>query len=99
MSNEEINKPITVNEIQEVIMNLKINKAGSCDNILNEHIVHAADSFLPCDVLNCILEFGHFPEQWTKGVIVSTKTRVIRLRRATTDPLHCLAVSAKCSRP
>ena len=45
--NEEINKPITVNDIKEVIMNLKRNKAGSCDNILNEHIVHTADiSFL-----------------------------------------------------
>ena len=28
-------------------MNLKRNKAASCDNILNEHIVHTADiSFL-----------------------------------------------------
>ena len=56
--NEEINKPITVNEIKDVIMNLKRNKAGSCDNILNEHIVHTADIFLPiyCDVFNCILD-------------------------------------------
>ena len=70
--NEEINKPITVNEIKEVIMNLKRNKAGSCDNILNEHTVHTADIFLPiyCDVFNCILDFGHPPDQWTKGVVI-----------------------------
>ena len=62
---------LTVNEIKEVIMNLKRNK-GSCDNILNEHIVHTADIFLPiyCDVFNCILDSGHFPEQWTKGVVI-----------------------------
>ena len=53
-------------------MNLKRNKAGSCDNILNEHIVHTADIFLPiyCDVSNCILDSGLFLEQWTKGVVI-----------------------------
>ena len=56
-NNGEIDKPITVNEIKEVIKNLKRNKSGSCDNILNEHIVDTADIFLPifCDVFNCIL--------------------------------------------
>ena len=70
-NNEDIDKPITVNEIKEVIMNLKRNKSGSCDNILNEHIVRTADIFLPiyCDVFNCILDSAHFPEQWTKGVV------------------------------
>ena len=70
--NEDINKPITVNEIKEVIMNSKRNKSGSCDNILNEHIVHTADTFLPiyCDVFNCIQDSGHFPAQWTKGVVI-----------------------------
>ena len=52
-------------------MNLKRNK-GSCDNILNEHIVHTADIFPPiyCDVFNCILDSGHFPEQYTKDVAI-----------------------------
>ena len=56
-NNGEVNKPITVNEIKEVIKNLKRNKSGSCDNILNEHIVDTSDIFLPifCDVFNCIL--------------------------------------------
>ena len=69
--NEETNKPITANEVKEVIMNIKRNKAGPCDNISNEHIVHTADIFLTiyCDVVNCILDSGHFPEQWTKGVV------------------------------
>ena len=33
-NNEEINKPITVNEIKEVIMNIKRNISGSCDKIV-----------------------------------------------------------------
>ena len=32
--NEETNKPITANEVKEVIMNIKRNNAGPCDNIL-----------------------------------------------------------------
>ena len=54
-------------------MNLKRNKAGSFDNILNDHIVHTADIFLPiyCD--------GHFPEQWTKGVVIPRNYRPITL--------------------
>ena len=69
--NDEINRPITVDEIRDVIKNLK-KKSGSCDQILNEHIIHTSDIVLPiyCELFNCILDTGICPEQWTQGMII-----------------------------
>ena len=44
---------------------LKKNKSGYCDQILNEHIIHTSDIFLPiyCEIFNCILDTGIYPDQ------------------------------------
>ena len=69
---EELDKPITVAEISAVIRNLKRNKSVAGDNLLNENFIESFDilgSHL-VDIFNAILDSGHFPELWTKGVLV-----------------------------
>ena len=69
---EELDKPVTVAEISAVIRNLKRNKSVAGDNLLNEYFIESFDilgSHL-VDIFNAILDSGHFPELWTKGVLV-----------------------------
>ena len=89
--NDEINRPITVNEIRDVIKNLQKNKSGSCDQILNEHIIHTSDIFLSiyCEIFNCILDTGIYPDQWAKGMIIPIyKNKGDKKNHAITDQLH-----------
>ena len=39
---------------------------------MNEHIIHTSGIFLPiyCELFNCILDTGIYPDQWTQGMII-----------------------------
>ncbi len=70
-TNDEINQPITNDEITKVIKGLKNNKANGIDFIVNEHIKSTVDTMLPIytKLFNTILDTGLVPEIWTIGVI------------------------------
>ena len=46
-TNEEINQPITDNEIKEAVHSMKHNKSPGGDEILNEHIKSTLHIMLP----------------------------------------------------
>ena len=69
---EELDKPITVFEIETVIRSLKRNKSAAGDQLLNEYFIESADilSGHLVDLFNAILNSGFFPSQWSEGIIV-----------------------------
>ena len=70
--NEEINQPISQEEILKATKNLKNNKSPGSDNILNEHIKNTIHVFLPIylQLFNLILDTGIVPESWALGDIL-----------------------------
>ena len=69
---EELDKPITVDEVEVVIRYLKRNKSFSGDQLLNEYFLESFDilSGHIVDIFNAILNSGFFPTQWSEGIIV-----------------------------
>ena len=69
---EELDKPITFEEIKEVISSLKRNKSFAGDKLLNEYFIESLDilSSHLVDIFNAILNSGYFPNQWSEGIIV-----------------------------
>jgi hypothetical protein len=67
-----LDQPITVNEIINAVKSLKRGKACGNDFLLNEYFIESIDilSSHLCDIFNCILDSGHFPDSWTEGVII-----------------------------
>ena len=72
-SNDFLDLPITENEINKCITNLKSGKA-SCpfDEILNEHIKATRSTLINvyCILFNSVLNTGHVPPSWLEGVII-----------------------------
>ena len=69
---DEINMPISENEIQRAVKELKRNKSPGFDQILNEHIRITLDCMLPTYVklFNIILDKAFIPESWLVGEIL-----------------------------
>ena len=69
--NNEINGPITEQEIQKAIKNLKNNKAPGHDEIINEQIKNSLSLMAPIykKLFNIIFDTGIIPESWTIGLI------------------------------
>ena len=69
---EELDKPITVSEIETVIRSLKRTKSAAGDQLLNGYFIESADilSGHLVDLFNTILNSGFFPSQWSEGIIV-----------------------------
>ena len=70
-NNEILNTKITQNEILSAIRKLNNGKAPGPDRILIEYIKTTSQLLLPLYEMffNCILDTGHFPEQWSVGCI------------------------------
>ena len=71
-SNDDLDFPITINEVISAVKKLKTGKSHGADNILNEYLIETVDilgSHL-CDLFNSILESGVFPESWTEGIVI-----------------------------
>ena len=56
----------------DVIQKLKRNKAFAGNQLLNEYFIESCDILLGhlVDLFNGILNSGHFPDQWSQGIIV-----------------------------
>lgn len=70
--NEEINQPITENEILQAVKSLKMNKAAGIDQILNEHIKSSINIMLPTytKLFNIVFDTGLLPDSWLLGNIL-----------------------------
>ena len=69
--NDEINKDITIEEIDKIAKTLKNNKAHGVDDIINEHIKTTLPSMkhIYVKLFNLILNTSIIPESWTIGII------------------------------
>ena len=69
--NEEINQPITYEELSKAIKALKNNKSPGLDNIVNEQLKSTFNIMHPLFIklFNVILDKGIVPETWTVGNI------------------------------
>ncbi len=67
----QLDKPITRDEIKKAINSLKTNKSGGSDLIINEFF-KTSDILLPEleFLFNLVLNSGFFPESWSNGIIV-----------------------------
>ena len=69
---EELNQPVTVDEVKNSIKQLKSGKSAGLDLLLNEFYIHGQELLaVPlCDLFNCVIKTGHFPNKWSEGLIV-----------------------------
>ena len=68
----ELNIDFSHEEILKAIRQLKTNKSGGPDYIINEFFIHGKHIFTPtlCNLFNKIYETGHFPETWSEGYVI-----------------------------
>ena len=71
-TNEEINSPVTVDEITQAVKILKNNKSLGNDDLLNEHLKSSLDLMLPIylKLFNITLDSGVVPYTWLIGNII-----------------------------
>ena len=69
---EELDMPITENELRKVVNSLNRNKAAGLDNMINEYFKECIDILSEPLLLifNKILDAGEFPSQWSEGLII-----------------------------
>ena len=69
---EELNVPITVEEIRKCIKELKNGASAGPDLILNEFLKRGTNGLLQylLNLYNKLFEIGYFPENWSEGYIV-----------------------------
>lgn len=69
---EELDKSISIHEVEYVIRNLNKNKATGIDCLINEFFIESCDiiSSHLTDLFNGILNTGCYPDQWAKGIII-----------------------------
>ena len=79
---EELESPITENEVVKSVKQLKFNKSPGPDLLINELFIHGQIVFVkPCTIFfNKIFESGHFPTCWSKGIIVAIHKNVRYMR-------------------
>ena len=69
---EELNIDFSQDEIIKAISQLKTNKSGGPDQLINEFLIHGKHTFTPtlCNLFNKVYETGHFPETWSEGYVI-----------------------------
>lgn len=71
ITDDELNAPISAQEVDESIRRLKPRKAGGVDGILNEMLKSSLHLFGPIIVkpFNPVWETGVFPKDWMESII------------------------------
>ena len=61
---DELNIRISQEEVIKSIKQLKANKSGGPDKLINEFFIHGKDILVPtlCNLFNKVFECGYFPE-------------------------------------
>ena len=69
---EELDKDISIYEIDRAIQHLKSDKAPGSDNVLSELIKNGGPVLKHAILVlfNKLYNCGHYPEQWANGIIV-----------------------------
>ena len=70
--NEELDFPITVEEILSAIKQLKRNKSHGIDNVSNEYFIECSDILSPylSKLFNAVLDSCCFPDVWSEGIVI-----------------------------
>ena len=81
---EQLDKPISTEEIKAYALNLQSGKSCGLDSILNEHIKSSLHLMLPTyhKLFNIILDTGKIPSSWTEGCIIP----IYKKKCSKTDP-------------
>jgi len=68
----ELDKEITITEIENAIKSLKRDTSHGDDYIINGYLIECKDFLMPIlhNMFNCILITGYFPISWSSAVIV-----------------------------
>ena len=68
----ELNLDFTQEEVLNAIKQLKLNKSGGPDMLINEFLIHGKHIFTStlCNHFNQIFASGYFPEDWSEGYII-----------------------------
>ena len=84
--NEQLNIPITIDELEKAVKRLKNNKSNGVDDIVNEHIKMSINStkHIFVKLFNIIFESGIIPNAWTIRVIHP----IFKNKGDSTDPLN-----------
>ena len=71
-TNDELNSPITGEEIKRCIIKMNTNKSPGNDFIINEYITSTIDIVLPIYVtlFNIIFDTGIIPTVWLEGNVI-----------------------------
>ncbi len=69
---DELDRPISINDVKSAKRVLSRNKASSADYLINEYFLETGDIIAAhlVDVFDMVFDTGHFPEMWTKGIII-----------------------------
>ena len=69
---DELNLNFSHDEVLQSIKQLKTNKSGGPDNLINEFFIHGKIVLVPilCNLFNKIFETGIFPQEWSEGYII-----------------------------
>lgn len=69
---DELNTDFSHEEILKSIKQLKTNKSGGPDRLINEFFIHGKHVLLPIlsNLFNKIFENGVFPEEWSEGYVI-----------------------------
>ena len=68
----DLDKEVTIDELEKAIKDLKKGKSAGSDGIVNEFIINASFSvkLLLITIFNSILILEHFPDKWCVGSII-----------------------------
>ena len=63
--------PITADELNVALNQLKVNKAPGTDGIISELLIYAKDVLFPCilKLFQYVFETGEYPDQWVEGIL------------------------------
>ena len=69
---EELNLEFSEGDIERSIKQLKSNKSGGPDKIINEFFIHGHHILQStiCNLFNKIFDLGYFPEEWSESYII-----------------------------
>ena len=69
---EELNSNFSHVDILKAIKQLKTNKSGGPDKLINEMFIHSKNVLVPtlCNLFNKIFEIGKFPDDWSEGYVI-----------------------------
>ena len=68
----ELNLDFTQEEVLNAIKQLKLNKSGGPDMLINEFLIYGKHIFTStlCNLFNQIFASGYFPEDWSEGYLI-----------------------------